>query len=125
VWEDDELKVAVDIYFIEGIDFLPDDELAEEMDMDCVDTITDERLVAEAIALTEEVDELKVAVDIYVDEGTAVLPDDELAENLGIDCVDTIVDEGLVMEATELTGKVGADLVEVFDGLVAQEESLR
>jgi len=176
VWEDDELKVAVDIYFIEGIDFLPDDELAEEMDMDCVDTITDERLVAEAIAPTEEVDELKVAVDIYldegtivlpedelaekiaidcvdtiadeelvveatellrelgelkdaidiyVDEGTAVLPDDELAENLGIDCVDTIADEGLVMEATELTGKVGADLVEVFDGLVAQEESLR
>jgi len=81
VWEDDELKVAVDINFIEGIDFLPDDELAEEMDMDCVDTITDERLVAEAIALTGEVDELKVAVDIYLDEGTAVLPDDELAEN--------------------------------------------
>jgi hypothetical protein len=74
VWEDDELKVAVDINFIEGIDFLPDDELAEEMDMDCVDTIAD---------------------------------------------------EGLVMEATELTGKVGADLIEVFDGLVAQEESLR
>lgn len=74
MWEDDELKVAVDINFIEGIDFLPDDELAEEMDMDCVDTIAD---------------------------------------------------EGLVMEATELTGKVGADLIEVFDGLVAQEESLR
>ncbi len=74
MWEDDELKVAVDINFIEGIDFLPDDELAEEMDMDCVDKIAD---------------------------------------------------EGLVMEATELTGKVGADLIEVFDGLVAQEESLR
>jgi len=41
------------------------------------------------------------------------------------DCVDTIVDDGLVMEATELTGKVGTDLVEVLDGLVAQEESLR
>lgn len=125
MWEDDELKVAVDINFIEGIDFLQDDELAEEMDMDCVDTITDERLVAEAIALTGEVDELKVAVDIYLDEGTAVLPDDELAENPAIDCVDTIADEGLVMEAIELTGKVGADLIEVFDGLVAQEESLR
>ena len=47
------------------------------------------------------------------------------AENPAIDCVDTIADEGLVMEATELAGKVGPDLVEVFDGLVAQEESFR
>jgi len=79
VWEDDELKVAVDIYLDEGTIVLPEDELAEKIAIDCVDTIADEELVVEATELLRELDELKDAIDIYVDEGTAVLPDDELA----------------------------------------------
>lgn len=120
IWEVDELRDAVNTCVDVGTTLLPDDELVEEMAIDCVDKVADERLFVETI-----VDELKDSVDICVDKGTAVLPEDELAEMITIDCVDTMADEGLLKEVTELMGEVGTDLVEVTDGLVAQDESLR
>ena len=59
----------------------------------------------EAVPVCED-DELKDAGDKCVDEGTAVLSDEELAEKIAVDCVDTIADEELVGEATKLTGEV-------------------
>jgi len=64
VSEDDELKVAVDIYLDQGTIVLPEDELAEKIAIDCVDTIADEELVVEATELLRELDELKDAIDI-------------------------------------------------------------
>lgn len=118
--EVDELKDAIDTYVDEGTAVLADDEFVEETAIDCVEMVANEGLVMEAIELTGEVDELKDAIDTYVNEGTAVLADDELTDKITVDCVDTIADEGLVMEATELMGELGADMVEVFNGSVAQ-----
>ncbi len=123
--EVDELKGTIDTRVDESTAVLPDDEFAEKTALDCVETVANEGLVMETIELMGEVDELKDTIDIYVDEGTAVLPSDELTDELIVDCVDTIADEGLIMEAAELTEEVGTDVVEFLNGLVAQVESLR
>lgn len=57
------MKNAFDAYVDESTAALPDDEMAEKLDSECVDTFGIERLVTEAPELEEEVDELKDAFD--------------------------------------------------------------
>lgn len=117
------MRNAVDRSFDEGEAILPDDEMAEKLNSDCVDTFGIERLVMEAPELEEEVDELKNAFDAYVDESTAVLSNDEMTKKLNSECVDIFDIERLVMEAPKLEEEVD-ELKDVFDTYVDESTAV-